>query len=138
MGVVKRGQDRCRSCVAFDRFAPSTSHVVATLEDFQVLGVDFDSCTQQIDKTTHASMLTFVLAAIAEFECVIIGSRSSRAWLQRRPETNLWEPNADPHVKAEQARSRRSQGALRQIANQLSVSPGTVLNDTKSTNRRWP
>ena len=49
---------------AFDRFTPPTSHVVATLEDFQALGVDFDSYTQQIDKTTHASMLTFVLAAI--------------------------------------------------------------------------
>ena len=60
---------------AFDRFA-ATSHLVTTLEEFQALGVDFVSFSQQIDTTTPAGKLTFtVLAAIAEFEREIIRER---------------------------------------------------------------
>jgi hypothetical protein len=51
-------------------------HLVATLENFQVLGVDFDSYTQQIDTTMPAGKLTLtVLAAFAEFERKIIRER---------------------------------------------------------------
>ena len=76
MAAVRKRQIDVVVVWAFDRFARSTSHLATTLEEFQSLGVDFVSYSQQIDTTTPAGKLTFhVLAAIAEFEREMIRER---------------------------------------------------------------
>jgi DNA invertase Pin-like site-specific DNA recombinase len=123
---------------AFDRFARSTSHLATTLEEFQALGVDFVSYSQQIDTTTPAGKLTFhVLAAIAEFEREMIRERvrSGMAAAKQRG-TRSGNPIGRPKQTASQVsdmrRLRKKGLSYRQIAKQLGVSPATVVNYTKS------
>jgi DNA invertase Pin-like site-specific DNA recombinase len=60
----------------FDRFARSTRELVFALEQFQALGIDFVSVTQDIDTSGPMDKLVFlVLAAIAEFERELIRER---------------------------------------------------------------
>ena len=121
---------------AFDRFARSTSHLATTLEEFQALGVDFVSYSQQIDTTTPAGKLTFhVLAAIAEFEREMIRERvrSGMAAAKQRG-TRSGNPIGRPKQTASQVsdmRRLRKEGlSYRQIAKRLCVSPATVVNYT--------
>lgn len=60
----------------FDRFARSTRHLVAALEEFNTLGVDFVSLNEAVDTSTPAGRMVFtVLAAVAELERDIIRER---------------------------------------------------------------
>ena len=96
-----------------DRCARSTSHLVSTLEEFQALGVDFLSYTQQIDSTTPAGKLTFtVLAAIAEFEREIIRERVKAGMAAAKARGKHVGRKRIPMSKQSKARSLRSQGAL--------------------------
>ena len=118
---------------AFDRFARSTSHLVNTLEEFQALGVDFVSYSQQIDTTTPAGKLTFtVLAAIAEFEREIIRERVKSGMAAAKARGKHVGRRRISMTKQSKARHLRSQGlSYRKIAKELRVSPGTVLNYTR-------
>lgn len=60
----------------FDRFARSVSHLVRALETFRALGIEFVSLSEQIDTTTPAGKMVFiVLGAVAELERSLIGER---------------------------------------------------------------
>lgn len=60
----------------FDRFARSTRHLLAALEEFRSRGVAFTSLTEGLDTTTAMGRLVFTfLAAIAEFERELIRER---------------------------------------------------------------
>jgi hypothetical protein len=71
---------RSRSCNLsiwkYDRFARSLSVLVAALEQFHSLGVDFISYTQHIDTTTLIGRLFYhVIGSFAEFERELIVER---------------------------------------------------------------
>jgi DNA invertase Pin-like site-specific DNA recombinase len=60
----------------FDRFARSTSHLHKALEEFNKLGVQFVSLTENIDTATPTEKLVFtILGAVAEMERAIIVER---------------------------------------------------------------
>ncbi|MCZ6750563.1 MAG: recombinase family protein [Acidobacteria bacterium] len=70
----------------FDRFARSVSHLLRALENFQALGIEFVSLSEQMDTTTPAGKMVFtVLGAVAELERSLIvervraGIRNARA-----------------------------------------------------------
>src|SRR5216683_5468364 len=51
----------------FDRFARSVSHLLRALENFQALGVDFVSLSENVDTSTPTVKMVFtVLGAVAE------------------------------------------------------------------------
>ena len=133
MEEVRRGQVDVVLVWAFDRFARSTTHLVSTLDEFQVLGVDFVSYTQQIDTTTPAGKLTFtVLAAIAEFEREIIRERVKSGMAAAKARGKHVGRRRISITKQSKAKSMRSQGlSYRKIARELVVSPGTVVNYTR-------
>ena len=137
MTVVRKRKVDVVLVWAFDRFARSTSHLATTLEEFQALGVDFVSYSQQIDTTTPAGKLTFhVLAAIAEFEREMIRERvrSGMAVAKQRG-TKSGNPLGRPKQTASQVsdmrRLRKEGVSYRQIARKLSVSAATVVNYTR-------
>lgn len=70
----------------FDRFARSVSHLLRALENFQALGVEFVSLSEQLDTSTPTGKMVFVvLGAVAELERNLIvervkaGLRNARA-----------------------------------------------------------
>ena len=70
----------------FDRFARSVSHLLKALENFQTLGIEFVSLSEQMDTTTPTGKMVFtVLGAVAELERSLIvervraGIRNARA-----------------------------------------------------------
>jgi len=60
----------------FDRFARSVSHLLRALENFQALGVDFVSLSENVDTSTPTGKMVFtVLGAVAELERSLIIER---------------------------------------------------------------
>ena len=60
----------------FDRFARSTKQLVVALEDFQLLGIDFFSYSENIDTSTAMGEMIFtIFAALAQFERALIVER---------------------------------------------------------------
>ena len=61
----------------YDRFARSTHQLVAQLEEFDGLGIEFVSITEQIDTGTAIGKFLFTLVAgFAEFERSLISERT--------------------------------------------------------------
>jgi DNA invertase Pin-like site-specific DNA recombinase len=112
----------------FDRFARSTSHLLAALEEFRTLGIDFVSLHEALDTSTPMGKAMFtIVSAIAELERGIIvervraGVARARAKGKRlgRPPTVAVDPAA---VSA----MLRDGQTMRQVASVLKVSVGTV------------
>ena len=112
----------------FDRFARSTKQLVNALEEFQHLGVDFISTTEQIDTSSPTGKVIFtVISAFAEFEREMMSERvksgiaSSRAQGKRHGRTPLSK------TKQAQIRKLRGQGlSYRDIVKKTGIPYSTV------------
>ena len=112
----------------FDRFARSARQLVNSLEEFQTLGVDFVSYTEQVDTTSPAGKALFTMvSAFAEFERSLIGERV-RAGLDRAREEGipLGRPQLPQATIAKIKRLRRKKHSVRQTARKVGVSVGVV------------
>jgi DNA invertase Pin-like site-specific DNA recombinase len=116
----------------FDRFARSVSHLLRVLEQFQALGIDFVSLSENVDTSTPTGKMVFtVLGAVAELERSLIvervkaGLRNARAKGKKlgRPRT----PVDDSKVKE----LRDSGTSWRAIARELGLSLGTVRRSSQ-------
>ena len=111
----------------FDRFARSVSHLLRALENFQALGIEFVSLSEQMDTTTPAGKMVFtVLGAVAELERSLIvervraGIRNARAKGKR-----LGRPRRV--VDSERIAALRTQGlSWAKIGEQTGTSEGTA------------
>jgi DNA invertase Pin-like site-specific DNA recombinase len=60
-----------------DRLGRSLKHLIETVEQFEDMGVGFQSVTEAIDTTTSGGKLVFhIFAALAEFERTLIRERT--------------------------------------------------------------
>ena len=60
----------------FDRFARSAKHLIQSLEEFHILGVEFISLSEPMDTTTPMGKMSFtVIAGVAELERELIRER---------------------------------------------------------------
>ncbi len=76
MEDARRGRFEAVVVWRFDRFARSTVHLLQALQFFRGLKISFVSLTEGIDTTTPVGEMVFTfLAAIAQFERVLIGER---------------------------------------------------------------
>ena len=111
----------------FDRFARSVSHLLRALENFQALGIEFVSLSEQMDTTTPAGKMVFtVLGAVAELERSLIvervraGIRNARAKGKR-----LGRPRSV--VDSERVTRLRGQGiSWAKIGKQVGVGEATL------------
>ena len=106
MADARRGRFDCVLVWKYDRFARSLGALVAALQEFRDLGIDFISHTQAIDTTTPMGRLFFhVIGSFAEFERDVIVERVRAGLANARAKgKRLGRPIEDP--AAEPARPR--------------------------------
>jgi len=111
----------------FDRFARSTQHLLAALEEFRALGIDFVSLHEAIDTSTPMGKMVFTIcAAVAELERSIIVERV-RAGIKRAQAEGTVVGRPRAAVDHRQVQQLRRDGlSVRAIAGRLNVSKSTV------------
>ena len=121
----------------FDPFARSTKQLVEALEEFQHLGVDFISITEQVDTSSPMGKAMFtIISAIAEFERSLISERVRSGIARARAQGKRHgRRRIDDHVFAEIRRLRKQKQSLSAISNKVGVSRQTVANYSKSQGR---
>jgi DNA invertase Pin-like site-specific DNA recombinase len=111
----------------FDRFARSTKHLLAALEEFRSLGINFISYSENLDTSTPLGKAVFtIVAAIGELERSLIVERV-RAGLQaaRGRGKRLGRPTAQFDI--EKALQLKARGlTMREIAADLGISKSTI------------
>lgn len=129
MADVSRRTVDCVLVWKYDRFARSLSVLVAALEQFHSLGVDFISYTQHIDTTTPMGRLFYhIIGSFAEFERELIVERVQAGLARARAKgTVLGRPERDPSARARIVGLRDQGLSLRAIARREQRSPAGVL-----------
>ncbi len=124
----------------FDRFARSTSHLLAALEDFRALGVDFVSIHEAIDTTTPLGRMVFtVVAAVAELERSIIVERVRAGVARARAKgKRLGRPPGSGIPVAEVGRLIESGLSIRAVAVRLGLGVGSVHRAAKAFQKSPP
>lgn len=112
----------------FDRFARSTKQLLAALEEFRTLGIDFISYTENVDTSTPAGKALFTMAAaFAEFERDLIRERVHAGLDRARAEgKRLGRPPLKREAIAEIRALRRRGFSVRAIAAEVGQSTGVV------------
>ncbi|MGD0088553.1 MAG: recombinase family protein [Planctomycetota bacterium] len=125
-------------CWRFDRFARSTAHLLAALEEFRNLGVDFVSLHESVDTTTPLGKMVFtVVAAVAELERSIIVERVKAGVARAKAKgKRLGRPTGSRVDSAAVVRLLGEGKSFRQAARELEASVGTVYRLAKQS--RWP
>ena len=112
----------------FGRFARSTKQLVTALEEFQHLGVDFISKTEQIDTSSPTGKVLFtVISAFAEFERSLNSERVKAGIARSRAEGKPHGRARIPKEKQEEIKKLRRTGlSYNQIVAQTGVPHATV------------
>ena len=115
---ARRRRFDCVLVWKYDRFARTLGALIAALEEFRDLGVDFISHTQAIDTTTPMGRLFFhVIGSFAEFERDVIVERVKAGLANARAKgKKLGRPVKDPKAADRVAALRASGMSLRAIA----------------------
>jgi len=123
-------------CWRFDRFARSTKHLIAALDEFRHLGIEFISYQENIDTGSPLGKAMFtIVAAIAELERNIIVERI-RGGIRRAREqgTRLGRrPFADPSLLRTILLMKAQGKPIRAIAEALKVSKSFVHKTCKNS-----
>jgi DNA invertase Pin-like site-specific DNA recombinase len=112
----------------FDRFARSTRMLLAALDEFMNLGVDFISYHENIDTTSPLGRAIFVIvSAIAEFEKELIVQRVKAGLAKAKLKgKRLGRPPLTPEKKESILMQREKNLSIRQIAKREKISIGVV------------
>jgi DNA invertase Pin-like site-specific DNA recombinase len=111
----------------FDRFARSVSHLLRALENFQALGIEFVSLSEQLDTSTPTGRMVFtVLGAVAELERSLIVERVKAGLRNARAKgKQLGRPRKV--VNASQIAKMRAEGlGWKRIAAEMGLGVGTL------------
>jgi DNA invertase Pin-like site-specific DNA recombinase len=123
----------------FDRFARSTRHLLAALEEFRGLGVGFISYQENIETGTPLGQAIFtIVSAVAQLERDLICERVSAGIRNARANgKRLGRPRQ--YVDSDRIRELQASGlSLRQVAAQLKVGYGTVRARLQASERKTP
>ncbi len=133
--LMNDARKRKFDCVAvwrFDRFARSTHHLLAALDEFRNLGIQFVSYQENIDTTSALGQALFtIVAAVATLERDLIRERV-RAGLRhaRAKGKRLGRPRRIINLDTV-AKMRGVGMGERAIARDLGVAPGTLIAATR-------
>ena len=118
----------------YDRFARSLSILVAALQQFSTLGIDFISYTQNIDTTTPMGRLFYhVIGSFAEFEREIIIERVRAGLANARAKGRSLGRPKDRMAEMRIIALRQQGLSLREIAHREDRSASGVLQILRRT-----
>jgi len=136
MTAARNREIDCVLVWKFDRFARSTRHLLAALEEFNHLGVRFISVQDQVDTDSPMGRAMFtIIGAMAELESSLISERVTAG--MRAAEARgkpLGRPATSPRVIGEiEALATSTNLSIRQIQRKIAgrASRGTVGEITK-------
>lgn len=115
----------------FDRFARSTTHLLRALEEFNALGIDFISLTENIDTSTPMGKMVFTMVgAFAQFERELIKERVAAGMARAKAQGKTFgRPRRI--INHPVAIAFRAQGmSVREIARRMGV-PKSTLHSLK-------
>jgi len=119
---------------SFSRFARSTKHLISALEYFKQKNVSFVSLSENIDSSTAAGKMVFVMvSAIAEFERDLISERVKNGLKNARAKgKKIGRPKQRP---SELIFKLREEGySCRKIAKMINFSHTAVHRELKKLN----
>ncbi len=138
MAAARNREIDCVLVWKFDRFARSTSHLLAALEEFNHLGVRFVSVQDQIDTDSPMGRAMFtIIGAMAELESSLISERVTAG--MRAAETrgkHLGRPATPQRVITEiEMLATSTDLSIRQIQRKVAgrASRGIVVEITSSS-----
>jgi len=143
MSAVRNREIDCVLVWKFDRFARSTRHLLAALEEFDHLGVRFISVQDQIDTDSPMGRAMFtIIGAMAELESSLISERVTAGMKAAEARgRHLGRPPIAERVVSEiEALAASTDLSVRQIQKELAgkVSRGVVGEITKRVRARSP
>jgi DNA invertase Pin-like site-specific DNA recombinase len=127
MGDARKRQFDAIVVWRFDRFARSTKHLLAALEEFRSLGIQFISYQENMDTSSPLGQALFtIVSAVAQLERDLIRERVSAGIRNARANgRKLGRPTSA--VDCSRILEMKTEGhSLRQIAASLGVGYGTV------------
>ncbi len=127
MADARRGKLDIVAVWKFDRFARSTTHLLAALEEFGRLGVDFVSLREQIDTATPVGKMVFTMVgAMAEFEKSLIVERVKAGVARAQAEgKHCGRPRVTLDLRAAQVLLDQGR-PLREVADMLKLPRSTL------------
>lgn len=126
-------------CWRFDRFARSTKHLIAALDEFRHLGIEFISYQENIDTGSPIGKAMFtIVAAIAELERNIIAERI-RGGIRRAREVGKQlgrRPITDVDLLGTVLQMKAQGRSVRAIAKAVNVSKSFVHKTCQNSGRQ--
>jgi len=127
----------------FDRFARSSAHLLAALEEFNHLGIRFISVQDQIDTTSPMGKAMFTLiSAMAELESSLISERVTAGMKAAKARgKQLGRPRTPDQVVAQIKRlAKTTDLSIRQIHDRMNAKVsrsivGNIVKQTRNTQR---
>jgi DNA invertase Pin-like site-specific DNA recombinase len=144
--LMAAARNRAIDCVLvwkFDRFARSTRHLLAALEEFNHLGVRFISVQDQVDTDSPMGRAMFtIIGAMAELESSLISERVTAGMRSARTRgKHLVRPAIPQRVIGEiEALATSTNLSIRQIQSKIAgrASRGVVREITKRARTTQP
>jgi DNA invertase Pin-like site-specific DNA recombinase len=127
MGDTRKRQFDAVVVWRFDRFARSTKHLLAALEEFRSLGIQFISYQENMDTSSPLGQALFtIVSAVAQLERDLIRERVTAGIRNARANGKRLGRPTSP-VNHDQILQLKTKGqSLRQIATSLGVGYETV------------
>lgn len=132
MDAVRKHRVQAVLVYKFDRFARSTKHLVLALEEFQSLGIDFISFSENVDTSSPLGKAVFtIVSAIAELERNIIVQRVRHGLDNARRKGVKLGRRTNPYSDSEILAMAGRGSSTREIGKVLGISNATVSRRLK-------
>lgn len=132
MDDAKKRKIDCVLVWKYDRFARSLKSLLEALMEFNNLGIDFISYTQNIDTTSPSGRLFFnVIASFSEFERELIVERVKSGIDRARAKGKVLGRRKNVEMEIKIIENQRLGKGIRLTARELGVSPAGVIKVLK-------
>jgi DNA invertase Pin-like site-specific DNA recombinase len=134
MELARKRKIDCVIVWKYDRFARSLKGLLDALVEFNALGIDFISYTQNVDTTTPSGRLFFhIIGSFAEFERELIVERVKAGLDKARARGKILGKKKDEDLERRVIACKKLGNGVRAIARELGVSPAGVSKILKRT-----